>query len=69
MNSENQLPRKDPRGVLGYKHDGGVRRSLIFCTQKNTWTLYCAPKKKKTASDESYCVRKDTDDRADDKFV
>ena len=32
-------------GVLGYKRDGGVRRSLIFCTQKNTWTLYCAPKK------------------------
>ena len=34
-----------PGGVLGYKRDGGVRRSLIFCTQKNTWTLYCAPKK------------------------
>ena len=32
-------------GVLGYKRDGGVRRSLIFCTQKNTWTLYCAPHK------------------------
>ena len=38
------------QGVLGYKRDGGgggggVRRSLVFCTQKNTWTLYCAPKK------------------------
>ena len=35
----------NPGGVLGYKRDGGVRRSLIFCTQKNTWTLCCAPKK------------------------
>ena len=26
-------------------------------------------KKYKTASDESYCVPKDTDDQADDKFV
>ena len=24
---------------------GGVQRSLIFCTQKNTWNFYCAPKK------------------------
>ena len=32
-------------GLLGYKRDRGVRRSLIFCTQKNTWTLYCTPKK------------------------
>ena len=34
-----------PGGVLRYKRDVGVRRSLIFCTQKNTWTLYCAPTK------------------------
>ena len=34
-----------PGGVLGYKRDRGVRQSLVFCTQKNTWTLYCAPKK------------------------
>ena len=27
---------RGPGGVLGYKRDGGVRRSLIFCTQKNT---------------------------------
>ena len=34
-----------PGGYSGINVTGGVRRSLIFCTQKNTWALYCAPKK------------------------
>ena len=41
----------NPRGYSGinvtegWGGGGGVRRSIIFCTQKNTWTLCCAPKK------------------------
>ena len=51
---------------------GGVQRSLIFHIQENTSTIYYAPKKiqvEVAASDESYCVRKDTDDLAYDKLV
>ena len=47
-----------PGGVLGYVNvtEGGegVRWSLIFYSQKNTWTLYCAPKK---IQDSGYLCR------------
>ena len=46
-------------GVLGYKHDRGCP------TEPNI----LHPKKYKTASNESYCVRKNSDDQADDKLV
>ena len=39
-----QFTVKYPGGLLGYKRDGGGG-GVIFCTQKNTWTLYYAPKR------------------------
>ena len=55
-------------GVLGYKRDGGAGPNILH-PKKMHGPYIVHPKKYKTASDESYCVRKDTDDQADYKLV